>query len=436
MIEIRQKQSNSRFLLLSFYILYAIMPIVSRAVSTFLTTYFFMLLAVWIIFTILFARRFESFNVYFRALFPFILFQMLTYFTQSVGIIMWGYNVLLFLIPVIVGYNILYERRSEIKKYSAVLLGALGITVLTTIIGLIRNPFAARVLATSESADNVFEVSYSWQNIGGYTFVYTIVLLYPLLILAFKRGKINGLLTALIAFSILAMVFLSEYTTALLLFLITSVMFLFGRRLTKDNVIVFAVIGIAVVFLLQDYFSDLLVWLGRASGSATLEERLTALAGGTQGLENSESNRLELYRMSINTFFKNPILGTAFKGGGGTGGHSQLLDALATYGLVGVAVMVWMYRYVYKVFLKPFSKNDGFGYVVWFFIQTVFLSIINTGFFFEILTLFGPILICIIYYEKEKDDEGTLDSKFPHWAPWAGYLRRDSKRGVDGSASK
>lgn len=46
-----------------------------------------------------------------------------------------------------------------------------------------------RILATLESANDANAVLYAWENIGGYEFIYMVVLLYPLLILAYKRKK-------------------------------------------------------------------------------------------------------------------------------------------------------------------------------------------------------------------------------------------------------
>lgn len=171
-------------------ILYIIMPILSRIISTYLTTYTYMIIVVLIMLGIVFANGAESLNEYCGGvLLPFILYNFLTFFTRSESSVLWGYSILLSLIPVVLGYFIVYKRGREVLYYRNIILAAFGITIITTCIGLIRFPFAARILATIESSSDASAVLYNWYNIGGYDFIYMVVLLYPLLILAYKRKK-------------------------------------------------------------------------------------------------------------------------------------------------------------------------------------------------------------------------------------------------------
>ena len=126
-------------------------------------------------------------------------------------------------------------------------------------------------------------------------------------------------------------------------------------------------------------------------------ERLNSLAGGQAGLEGSESKRIFLYQRSIQTFFSNPLFGTIFSGGGGVGGHSFILDTIGVYGVLGVVLLFYMYRNIYRYFIAPFRNEDGYGYVLWLFLQSILLSCINTGMWLTVLTLFAPILLCRIY---------------------------------------
>lgn len=208
-------------------ILYIIMPIISRAISTYFTTYSYMLIALLIFIGVIFGNGMESLNEYGGGvLLPFILFQVLTFFTRTDSLLLWGYSVVLGLMPIIVGYHIVYYKSWNVPYYSNLIVFTLIITVLTTCTGLVKFPFAARILATIESSDNPEAVLYDWYNIGGYEFVYIIVLLYPILILAYKKRKIGLIPTILGVIACFSMVVLSEYTTALLLLMITSLLFL------------------------------------------------------------------------------------------------------------------------------------------------------------------------------------------------------------------
>ena len=44
---------------------------------------------------------------------PFILYNFLTFFTRSESSVLWGYSILLSLIPVVLGYFIVYKRGRE-----------------------------------------------------------------------------------------------------------------------------------------------------------------------------------------------------------------------------------------------------------------------------------------------------------------------------------
>ena len=379
-------------------ILYKIMPIISRAISTYFTTYSYMLIVLLIFIGVIFGNGMESLNEYGGGvLLPFILFQVLTFFTRTDSLLLWGYSVVLGLIPIIVGYHIIYYKSWNVPYYSKLIVFALIITVLTTCTGLVKYPFAARILATIESSDNPEAVLYDWNNIGGYEFVYIIVLLYPILILAYKKRKIGLIPTILGVIACFSMVVLSEYTTALVLLMITSLLFFLKRDLSVKGVFFFLIFSVLCMFVLEDFLSNFLTWVGTLTGSETMIERLNSLAGGQAGLEGSESKRIFLYQRSIQTFFSNPLFGTIFSGGGGVGGHSFILDTIGVYGVLGVVLLFYMYRNIYRYFIAPFRNEDGYGYVLWLFLQSILLSCINTGMWLTVLTLFAPILLCRIY---------------------------------------
>ena len=157
---------------------------------------------------------------------------------------------------------------------------------------------------------------------------------------------------------------------------------------------------LCVVF--SKYVSEFLLWLGETLNNDTFTPRLYALAGGKTGLEVSDDNRLLLYTSSLNTFFSNPLLGTFLQGGYGIGGHSFILDTLGQFGLAGAAVLYFMYTRLYVVFYKPLQTEEGYGYVLWTFIQAILLSAINTGMWLEVLALYVPILVYVIYGKVEK----------------------------------
>lgn len=395
---------------ISLIIAYAIVPIVSRFISTYLTTYFYMLLILYTLSKIIFSRSIHGVDEYMTLLIPFICYEGLTFFIKESSILEWGYQVLLFLLPINLGYYILYDSHMEIEKLSKIICYALIITVITSVIGLIQYPSAARILATIESSQNEMAIVYDWHNIGGYDFVYTIVLLYPILIYAYKRKKISLIFTIIAVMGILMLILLAEYTIALLFFGVSSLLFFTKRDLRIRDVFIITIIAIIAIWKLDDVFSEFFRQLSNIINSKDISERLLALSGGVAGLEASDDNRILLYQKSINTFLQHPLFGSFIFKEYHIGGHSAILDCLAQFGIIGAGLLFFIYRKIYRIFVRPFAKSVGYGYLVWTFLQTIILSVLNTGFWIYVLTLYVPILACEINEMDGKENENSLGS--------------------------
>lgn len=387
------------------------MPIVSVIISRYMTTYAYMLLAVSLIgFIVLFGgvHRLRA-TVY--LLLPFVIYVFCTYVTRRSSLPLWGYQNMLFLLPVIIGYYFFYYKPEFEKVFSGIIIFALIVTVITTIIGLIRFPYAARILATIATSDDLEAIKYDWNNIGGFDFVYMAVLLYPLFSLAYKLGKIHWAVFLVGSAVLLTMIILSEYTTALLLFIVSFALSLVGRKLTAQRLLILGILAFLAVFFFWGVFQQLILWLADTLHSVTLSERLSALAGGVSGVENSESQRIQFFRTSVEGFISSPLFGKLSGSYTISGGHSFILDSLADYGALGGAALLFSYRNIYHYFFKPFRKNNGYGYVLWTFVQAIILSVINTGMWLAVLTFFAPILLARIYEtNSEGNYEDSLDS--------------------------
>lgn len=388
-------------LIIIFVLLYSIMPVVARFVSSTLSTYFYMAVLLLLVAFIVFANSKVSFNKNLYLILPFVVWQLLLYFVTAESIVIWGYQAMLACVPILLGVYVLQYRGREIGFFAKLIFLVFIITIITTIVGLQQYPDAARWLATASSSDESKLILYEWKNIGGYDFVYSVVLLYPLLIFAYKRKKIGLVLSGCISAGIFIMLIFAEYTTALLLFLITTVLFFVKRKLSGKEVGVLIVVAFLLCIVFSKYVSEFLLWLGDTLNNDVFTPRLYALAGGQEGLQAAEDNRLLLYTSSINTFMSNPLLGTFMTGGYGTGGHSFILDTLAQFGLMGAAVLYFMYNRLYVIFYKPLKEEEGYGYILWAFVQAILLSTINTGMWLNVLALYIPILVYVMYGKVE-----------------------------------
>lgn len=407
----RKKKFSIWNLIFGIVILYIIMPVISRVISTYLTTYFMLLILLLICFYTILGYKSKSFNEYVGGLMlPFIFFQLAMFTYRTNSILLWGYSVLLWLTPLIIGYYFTRYRIKDITIISRIIVIAFFVTVITTCVGLIQNPFASRVLATISNSQDVNAIIYNWKNIGGYDFIYFLVLLYPILILAYKQKKVNLVFTAIGTVMIFTTVILSEYATALLLIMCTSVLFFCKRDLGKRGVYILLLVSVLILVFCSDYISQFLIYIAESIESETVGERFLALAGDPSTLKTFDDNRVELYWSSINTFVSHPFLGTFLSGNNVMGGHSFILDTLAQLGMLGGVLLFFMYKKIYKCFIAIFKYQAGYGYVLWAFLQTILLSTINTGAWLEVLTMMIPILVSNIYNYGEINYENSLDS--------------------------
>lgn len=384
--------------------MYTVAPIVSRFISSYLTTYFYMLVVALFVALLLLINGLKSLNECLIMIFPFVCWKLLYFFVDSNGLINWGYASMLDIAPLLIGYY--FTKHCDENKnalFSSFIFVLVAITLVTTIVGCMQYPGAARYLATVENTQAAQAVLYDWNNIGGYTFVYFAVLLHPLLILAYKKGKLKLWWALLGSLAIFALAIYSEYTTALLLTLVTSLLYLFKKNFTAKQLLIFAVVAMTSILLFSELFADFLRWLADVVGSESIADRLEALAGGRAGIENSEDNRIELYENSLKTFFHNPLFGSFLNGGKGIGGHSFVLDFMAQFGLLGIVVLFFMYKTMYQRFFTQYHGIEGYGYVLWIFIQALILSTINTGVWIVILAFFAPIFLNVICGGEAKE---------------------------------
>lgn len=397
--------------LLIFVVLaYSTMPIVSRLFSAYLTTYAYLAVVLVTVLAVLLIGKQDFLINLFPIIIPLIILNVLIYFSTNPSIIMWVYSLLLNILAIVIGIYVIQSYDTKLLKILTYFILIIhGITALTTIIGLNNNPDAARYLATVADSNEADAVKYGFMNIGGFEFVYSVALIYPAIIYGFKRKKIHVSIVIIYAVIDFILVINTGYTIALLLFIASTVFVFFKNNLTVKNVVIIFVITLLVSLLVFPLFSYLLNALADVIGNETIAERLRDLAGGREGLEASEDNRLALYMTSLTSFIIHPLFGGMFNSVS-IGGHSEILDKIAQYGIFGLIAIVLIYSEIYKKFFKVYKNESGYGYVFWIFMQAVILSVLNPGMWIYQLALMIPVILAYIN-QKENKNEGSLDSK-------------------------
>ena len=373
-------------------IAYSIMPIVGRIFSSFFTTYAYLLVLLLAFFIIVITDKDTFIKDSFSILVPLVVFNVLIYFVTNPSPILWVYELLRDFIPIMVGiYMLKHFDNRIIRIFFIFLLVCYAITAVTSIIGLSVYPDAARFLATVADSNDSDFITYGFMNIGGYNFVYSVVLAYPAVIYGFKRKRIHVAVLTVYAVLAFFLILSAGYTIALLLFIVSTVLLFFKRDLKGKDVFIVIVVSLLVILILFPIVSAGLEALADVIDNKDIADRLRDLAGGREGLENADDPRLELYLKSFNSFLNSPIFGGIF-GVSSIGGHSFMLDTAAQYGILALIILGLFYSAIYKRFFGIYKRQQNFGYVVWAFTQTIILSTLNTGMWISELALFIPII--------------------------------------------
>lgn len=391
------KKLNYRAPFFLFILLMTMTAIVPRLTSMYLTTYFYMSI---VIITILFTFitcKINHAREYLLLLLPFIVFELLVILSRhNEDVLLAGYQVLLFLLPVCIGFYIVTHVCFS-EFYTGVLCVITLVTCITTGIGCINNPSASRTLASTETSQDVTAILYDLQNIGGFNFVYCVVLMVPFLILALKMNKLHiSVFLGIIAILIFLLIQV-EYTFAILLVMISMLTIFFKRDMGIKQFFLTILGFLAIVLVFRVAIGTFLSNFASSLGIQQVADKISALFLGKDSVDHFDDDRGALYMKSIQMFFNHPVFGSLTGASRKTGGHSFILDNLALYGITGGIPIVLMYAGIYKTFYHPLKDQPYYAIVFWAFLQPIVLSCLNPGMWLENLCMFAPMILCTIY---------------------------------------
>lgn len=275
------------------------------------------------------------------------------------------------------------------------------VTAITTIIGTFSYESPCRELATPDNIE--LDRLYKSRNIGGYCFIYFLVLITPIVLKdLIQKFSIKSLvLFASFGFCILR----SEYTTALLLFVLAIGLVAFS--FTKS--IIFKIVVIGVVFFLLYSVQDILNWAGTAVSdySYIMSKRFEMITDYNEygDADDDLGLRIVLYYQSIDAFLHNPLFGRLLSfEHRPLGGHSELLDFIGNSGLLGIFALSALISYLRKKTpVRRINMKDV--YIKCLFIVAVILALINT---FLTPELYYAILIIPLLVDYETNEKGSV----------------------------
>lgn len=291
------------------------------------------------------------------------------------------------------------DRKQAIRLFVLILV-LFTITSITTYIGCSIIPQASRLLATNFEENQELYHQICELNIGGFTFIYTIVLSMPLLICLYKNGNLTiGILLILLVVYGFAVV-KSEYSTALLCFLIAALTIILRKNLDNKTFKRYLLYIIVIAFLGSSVISLIISTIASNTESTIVSDRLrdisVLLSGGSATLsdESDISSRIELFQTSLNTFTSSFFLGGWSSNK--IGGHSLFFDVLGMYGLIGLWMFILTFKRIYQAFFSYSNNEKWFGYPLMVFVLAIVLAVLNPeGNIFTLslfVTLFGLII--------------------------------------------
>lgn len=302
------------------------------------------------------------------------------------GIITW--------IPSIIA--ILCFSQINLKSQKLILqmaLLAMGMTSITTVLGLQIYPEASRELA---SASESMRAMYMGLNIGGFEFIYALTLSIPVIFWMINQTKgMMKLINVGILLSFLYCIYESAYTTALLISIIMLLLLIYDTYPHLRNMII---IGSVLFFIMagSGALSSIFMWLSSSVESEYVSDRLLQIGLVLQGesienLDTETSNeRLLLMKNAWEGFFSSPLWGNNLISWNKNvlSGHSMGLDILSSAGILGLVFFISMFYKAYKKIFNSRFKNLIFHTrIVW--IGFIILSVINPSTF--------PIIYLVVF---------------------------------------
>lgn len=418
---IRYNQLNtknpSNFLLISllaFYVLSNSVPITGIYIST--EVYLAAVICIYIMSFLGGENLYNSFNntaMFTLPLLLYVLFEFIfnmQYRVDSIPMFFWKYG--LIIIPPILAYYLLCnEKRSLIKKIVFVAIIGFVITAVTSFIGLLTYPDAARWLATVASSKDDRLIFLQKQNIGGYEIVYSIVILFPMIVCLYKQRVINLALTIIITGAFTCYLIQAQYAMALMMFFLSFILFFISKNLSVKKLIISLIFLLLAYFLFSGTMANLFQWLANIVNSKTLADRfayISSLIRGVADTNNELSMRPKLYELSIQSFLQKPIFGWWATKRYANGGHSFFLDFLANFGILGGISMFVVIRHLFKKLYHPFRGTYIYAYMLWSFLLYMFVATFNTATSFLFITFF---IVPLIGFQLQSDTFKTLRSR-------------------------
>ena len=201
---------------------------------------------------------------------------------------------------------------------------------------------------------------YMRRGIGGYGLVYPQVCIAPVIyawsLKSFTHNKFYFLLGAVWTASFWGLLLNAGYSIAVIASAISAAILVFYRKKSVVPAIIISVAMIAALLLMLVYMENFRNFVLKIFEGTKVVRKIEDLLSTAEGeMADSFATRIDRYWMSIKMSLQFPLIGgILFRGA--VGGHSELLDTFARYGLWGGIPTVLM------IFRTPFYFKKNYNY--------------------------------------------------------------------------
>ena len=318
----------------------------------------------------------------------------------------------LFFVPFLYAYYSYCKKNTFFTtQIKLVFLIALTITLLTSIYWLVEGMLRdgpiyayARSLGYAGEGREAYLKELMLRNIGGYGMVYMNVMLLPITFysLQVNKGKIK--LAAIILFVLqIVYIFLAQYTYAMVYTLLMLVMWFFAKIIYKCSrkklsygycQIISLVILISLVFV-KDILLSFAIYVSDMLTMSNISFSLNSLNEALKGTLITENTRLIAYQTSIQGITQSPWLGSLINSNFQLGLHSDVLDAISAFGIIGSLVLYVLFKLLFLNNKKTLPKSSIVYYrthLVVFIVIATFGTILYSN-EIAIALVFAPVLL-------------------------------------------
>lgn len=279
-------------------------------------------------------------------------------------------------------------------------------TIATYAVYLVQPDVVRLVVEDAEiTKDNSYAMSFYRLGVVLYDVPHSIPVLIPPLVMLIRKKTLTSF-WRIFSFAFLLSIFILLIISDVMTPLLISIVALLTSLLVDNNSVKRSTyrITIALVLILPFLFSTNvkreIVHFGAQVTSGTLQEKISEIEAGLgKGSTTGDWDaRQNFYKQSADAFFDNVLLGT--DNVEALGGHSAILDRLASFGLIGIIPWVLSFILFVRYLYRRIPKEGRSYFIICMICFILMLYLKNMSNFFEWMC-FGAIVPAMLFFYED-----------------------------------